>query len=401
MNARITDHRYLIVASAFVIQAVMVGGLFTYGVFFSYLETDLGWSRTLLSACISLCFIVMGVAAIAAGRFSDRLGPSAVMLIAGVAYGLGFALMYFVAFPWQLFVLFGVLIGAALGAHDVVTLSVVARSFERRRGAMTALVKVGTASGQIIVPLIASASILWLGWRGACLLIGVCAGVIVSVASRGLAPTSSAQAATSAIDGGASISLRDAARGRTFWTLCCTQFAFFPSLVTIPVHLPVHSIDMGMSTAVAASLLSVIGAASIAGRISIGVATDRFGGRIAMMMCLLILSVSVAFLNFAHDSWMLFVFAVGYGLSHGGLFTVVSPTVAEYFGMQAHGTIFGVIVFSGTIGASVGPLLAGSVFDTTGSYAVAFQTLTVLAVLSFCLIASLPSRVLQKVDRAV
>ena len=69
---------------------------------------------------------------------------------------------------------------------------------------------------------------------------------------------------------------------------------------------------------------------------------------------------------------------VVYGFAHGGLFTVMSPVVAEYFGLRAHGTLFGSIIFFGTISGSVAPILAGYIFDTMGSYVVAFLMLGVM-----------------------
>jgi MFS-type transporter involved in bile tolerance (Atg22 family) len=86
---------------------------------------------------------------------------------------------------------------------------------------------------------------------------------------------------------------------------------------------------------------------------------------------------------------MLFVFAVIYGFAHGGLFTVMSPTVAELFGTGSHGSLFGMILFSGTLGGSIGPWLTGYIFDLTGSYRAAFVMLTALAVFGLALIASL------------
>ena len=56
------------------------------------------------------------------------------------------------------------------------------------------------------------------------------------------------------------------------------------------------------------------------------------------------------------------LFAVIYGIAHGGFFTSISPIVAEYFGINTHGVLFGTVVFSGTIGGSFGPFLAGYIF---------------------------------------
>ena len=112
-----------------------------------------------------------------------------------------------------------------------------------------------------------------------------------------------------------------------------------------------------MSTASAASLLSVIAGASVVGRLAIGAFADRIGGKRGFILCLLPLVASLlAFLVIESQS-SLFAAAVGYGFSHGGLFTIVAPTVAEYFGTRAVGAIFGGIVFLGTVGGAIGPIL--------------------------------------------
>ncbi len=77
--------------------------------------------------------------------------------------------------------------------------------------------------------------------------------------------------------------------------------------------------------------------------------------------------------------------------AHGGFFTVMSPTVAEYYGLQAHGAIFGFVLFFGTIGGAAGPILAGRIFDLMGSYDPAFATLAALATLGLVLVLRLPS----------
>ena len=91
----------------------------------------------------------------------------------------------------------------------------------------------------------------------------------------------------------------------------------------------------------------------------------------------------------AREEWMLFLFAVICGFAHGGFFTVVSPTVAELFGTGSHGVLFGIVLFSGTIGGAVGPLLAGRTFDVTGSYQMVFLILAALAAVGLVLITLL------------
>ena len=80
-------------------------------------------------------------------------------------------------------------------------------------------------------------------------------------------------------------------------------------------------------------------------------------GKRTMILCLILLITSLALLLAAKNIWMLFLFAVIYGFANGGLFTVISPTVAELFGTGSHGALFGLIWFSGAIGGSIGPWL--------------------------------------------
>ena len=395
------DPRYLVVFGACVTQFTIVGLLFSIGLFFNVLEEELGWSRTLLSGSTSLAVLVMGVMAFFAGRLSDRYGPTAVLGATGLLYGIGFGLISVVDEPWQLVTLFGIFIGLGLSTHDVVTLSTIARWFERRRGAMTGVVKVGTATGQMALPPLTALLMAGLGWRNAVLALGAGAAVLLLAAALSMQrppesrspdrPLSERRSPGPSARAGVP-GLAEVRRSRAFWTLCATQFLFFPSLVTVPLHVAVHGMDLGMTHATAATLLTVIGGASIVGRLTIGASVDRIGGRNAYVLCFVPLLIGLLALLAAGTPWLLFPAVAVYGFAHGGFFTVVSPTVAELFGIRAHGAIFGGVLFFGTIGAAIGPIVAGRVFDVTGSYAWAFTGLAVMGVFGLALAASLPSR---------
>jgi MFS family permease len=88
---------------------------------------------------------------------------------------------------------------------------------------------------------------------------------------------------------------------------------------------------------------------------------------------------------------ILFFFVGLYGFAHGALFVVVPPTIAEYFGLRDHASLFGIVIFCGTIGGAIGPILAGAAFDLTGSYNIAFATLFVLIALSSIVALTLPA----------
>jgi MFS family permease len=384
------DKRYLTVSGACLTQFTIVGFLFAYGLFFKSFEVEYGWSRTLLSSCLSFAFLVMGVLASFGGHLSDRYGPRRVLAVTGTMCGIGFILLSQVTQPWQLFVFFGLLVGLGLATHDVVTLSTIARQFHRRRGMMTGVVKVGTATGQIIIPPVAAFLMAVYDWRLALIILG-CAAIALLIFAATLiqSPAPSKDSGHKAEVSGSSI--REVRGDRKLWMICAIQFSFFTSLTTIPLHIVVHGMDLGMTATVAASLLSVMGAASIAGRLTVGTLVDRIGGRRAMMLCLVPLIASLLVFPSTSAMWLVFVGVVIYGFGHGGLFTVMSPTVAEYFGLKAHGAIFGIVVFFGTIGGASGPILAGRIFDLTGSYTLAFIALAALATFGMILVLKLPA----------
>ena len=388
------DARYLIVFGACLTQFTVIGLLFSFGIFFNVLQEEFGWSRTLLSSAVALAALVMGMLAVFAGRLSDRYGPTPVLAGAGLLFGAGYALISMVGEPWHLFVLFGLFIGVGMSTHDVATLSTIARWFARRRGMMTGIAKVGTATGQMVLPPLAAVLIAGLGWRGAALTLGVAAAVLLLVAAVSMRrpppdrPAAPAAPASAPGRGGGFAEIR---RSRVFWTLCAAQFFFFPTLMTVPLHIAVHGMDFGMTRGVAATLLTVIGAASIAGRLTVGTLADRIGGRNAYVLCLVPLVTSLLILMVVDTYAPLFAVVALYGFGHGGLFTVVSPTVAEYFGTRTHGAIYGGIYFFGTIGGAAGPIMAGRVFDLTGSYEYAFSALALMGAGALLLMASLPA----------
>ncbi|MCP4690944.1 MAG: MFS transporter, partial [Desulfobacterales bacterium] len=128
---------------------------------------------------------------------------------------------------------------------------------------------------------------------------------------------------------------------------------------------------------------------SIAGRLVMGAASDRIGNKTALLICFLLFFLCLVWLLFARELWMLHVFAVIYGFAHGGFFALSSPTVAGLFGSGSHGVIFGALIFISTIGGALGPVVAGHIFDATGSYSFVFRILTGLSVLGLLAVISL------------
>ena len=376
---------YVIVLVGFCIQAISWGMLTTFGTFFNSFVAEFGWLRETISGAASLAGVVLGLVGIIAGRLGDRIGPRLVMIGCGAFLGSAYLLMSRINAPWQLYLFYGVIVGIGLGGMDVLPLSTVARWFVKRRGMMTAILKIGSGVGMWILPLVATRLIANYGWRDAYIYLGIVVlGVIVMAAQflrrdparKGLLPYGVDEAGESDTenphyreDG---LSLREAMHTSQFRILCAMYgTALFCGSIML-VHIAPHAVDLGFPLASAAGVLSTIGGVSIAGRAVIGSVGDRIGTRKAVIICSVVLLVSLVWLQFASELWMLYLFAAMYGFSHGGFFTVLSPLVADLFGLSSHGAIFGSVFFSGTIGGAVGPMLAGRIFDVTGAYQLAF-----------------------------
>ena len=395
----IKSYGYIIFTACFTIQAVGIGSYVAYGVFFNALMTEFQWSRATISGASSLALFMMGFVGMLIGRLNDRYGPRQLMSATSLFFGAGLILMSQLNSVLQLYIFYGVLLGIGLSSIDVIALTTIARWFSLRRGAMTGLVKVGTGAGQFTIPLIASFLIGVVGWRQTYLIIGLVASCILFGVAQILkrdpydyqpiskTETLPSQQASTYETG--SLSFEKTRKTYQFWNLCIVNFLVVFCLMSIIIHIVPHARDIGLSAHQAAGALSTIGGVSMIGRFVSGLAIDRYGSRTIMGACLLLLIISLLWLQIAHSLWMLFLFACVYGLAHGGIYTAISPILAEVFGIKAHGTILGIVVCFGTTGGAIGPIFTGQLFDMTGSYTTAFWTFIITSTCSLAILSLL------------
>jgi MFS family permease len=392
---------YILVAAAFGIQIVAWGMWYSYGIFFNPLQSDFGWSRATISGAASLSLIISGLGSIALGNLNDRFGPRILMTSCGILAGLGYFLMSQVNSVWQLYLFYGVIVGIGLSGTDVILLSTTARWFIKRRGMMSGVVKMGTGVGIMTVPLVAGYLISAYEWRTSYIIISITLLICIVLGSQFLRrdpaqmqqlPDGEEMGHTANVHPEeAGLSLRKVINTRQFWVLCSAYLIIYFCANTVMVHIAPHAVDLGLSTPIAAIVLSVIGGVSIIGRFIMGITGDKIGSKRALLICFIILIAALSLLQLAGGLWTLFLFALVYGFCHGGFYALMSPTVAEFFGTSSHGLILGIVIFSGSAGGALGPLLSGYIFDTTASYHAAFLLLLSLAITGFILILSLGS----------
>jgi MFS family permease len=184
---------------------------------------------------------------------------------------------------------------------------------------------------------------------------------------------------------GINLTLREVLHTRQFWTLSAVYFLIWYATQSAMIHIAPRGVDVGLSVSEAARIVSLIGAASIVGRLTMGSAGDRIGTRKAVILCLLVLTTAMTWLQFANAPWMLYAFAPIYGFAHGGSFAIVSPLVAELFGIRSHASNLGLLFFIGMTGGALGPIITGRIYDVSNSYRSAFTVMLVAAVIGLLL----------------
>lgn len=375
---------------------VMWGAYYSFAIFFSPLLAEFGWTRAMTSGAFSLSFVLTGVFGILAGKLTDRFGPRIVVTVCGVLLGLGYVLLSKTNTFWQLYLFYGGVV--ALGMSSAVTplQSTVARWFIDKRGMMTGLVVAGIGVGTLVVPPVANWMIASYDWRTSYVVVGITALVLMTSAAQFLRrdPAQMGQSPYDKNGEGININtmsagfhLSQALRTKQFWLLVASSLCFTMGEGAIMVHIVTHARGLDIAATGAAFILTIIGGISIAGRVIMGAAGDKIGHKVCWIICLALGSSSFFWLLFARELWALYLFAVVFGFAYGGFSVILSPMVAEQFGLRSHGVIFGVIImFGGTGGMAIGPLIAGHLFDVTGSYTVPFLMFAVSSVIGLILI---------------
>jgi len=387
---------HIVAGAAFLIGAIAYGSYNSFGVFFESLLADFNWTRATISGALSLSWVMQGVFSIIMGRLTDRIGPRIVLTICGFLIGLGYLLMSQVGAVWQLYLFYGVIIGGGMGGSWVPIASTAARWFVKRRSLMTGIVLTGVGAGTLIVPPVASRLISAYSWPTSYLILGgIVLVTVISIAQllrRDPTQTkqmpdgeSEAEQQESASEIRA-FSLSEAVRTRQFWLASGAFFCFGFSVYTIMAHIVLDAGGLGISLVSAANILATLGGLSIAGRIVLGGAADRFGNRQIFIIGFVLMAVALFWLVPARELWGLYLFAAVFGFAFGGCAASESPLVAWLFGLSSHGLILGVMNLLGfTLGAAIGPFIAGHIFDMTSSYQLAFIVSGALSVVGLTL----------------
>jgi len=368
---------------------------YTFGVFLRPITTEFNWERGALSGAFSVSTLLSGLFAILSGRLSDKYGPRILVTISGLSVGIGFLLMSQINSLWQAYLVWGFFMGVGGSCCFIPIISSVPRWFTKKVGIAIGITVAGFGLGGIISPPLAQWLISTYDWRQSYLILGLVTFIIVIPLAQfmkhspqrvGLKPYGEDETVKDEqplVTKG--LSIAQAIKTSRFWILSLVQFCFFFCIQVIIVHIVPHAIDIGISAIVAASITSIIAGISVIGRLSTGFISDKVGGRLLLIACIFLATLALLWLLFAKETWMLYIFAIIFGIAYGGGVPLQTIIGAELFGPSSLGMILAVLMFCGTIGGALGAPLAGSIFDITGSYSLAFLICVIICALAVIL----------------
>jgi sugar phosphate permease len=278
--------------------------------------------------------------------------------------------------------------------------TVIAKWFKRRLSLAMALLAVGAGLGGLICAPASAYLIAHFGWRTAFVVLGVAIWVVAiplafvvrnSPEEMGLRPDGDAapdeapqqKDSTSRAEPLAPVeyTLKQALRSSSFWMLALAFFFFGMAHSTVTVHMVPALTDAGIPLEKAAFSIGLLTFVSIIGRLSFGYLGDYVNKRYLFMVAYTFTGMGLLVLMNVKTMGMVYVFIFLFGVGFGGTVPLMPAIRAEYFGIAALGKIQGfmnpVMMFAG----AVGPIFAGYVFDTTGSYRLSFM---VTGLLTFC-----------------
>ena len=390
---------YIVVVAALFILLAANGTQVGFGVFFKPLLAEFGWTRAITSGAFSLNMIMQGLIGIVMGRLNDRLGPRIVLTVCGFFLGIGYLLTSQTGTVWQLYLFYGGVIGIGMSGTAVPLMSTVARWFVARRGIMTGIIMNGMGIGGLIAPLVIYWLIRTYDWRMSFMILGAFVFIAVVLLAQFLRrdPAQMGQMAYGENERGEQglqlaakgFSLGQAFSTRQFWVTVGMFFCLAFSIQVMLVHIAPHATDLGISAATAAGILATLGGVSIVGRIAMGIIADRIGNMRVFTICFAVMAAALFWLASATEVWVIYLCTAIFGLTCPGAVALTSPIVAELFGLKSHGLILGVTMFGFTLGAAVGPFLAGYIFDVTSSYEPTFLVCAAISIVGLVLAAIL------------
>ena len=392
---------WVMVATLFVVGMTLAGIRFSFGVFFKSIESGFDLTRASTSAVFSLYMVLGGIFAIICGWALDRYGPKIVILLMGISAGLSLVLTSQTSSLWQLFITYSLLAAVGTGAAVGMVMSTVSRWFDKKRGLALGIATSGQGMGMIVIAPLATYLISEFGWRMTYLIMGLGTWFVVVPLSRllkrdpheiGALPDGANSELKPAENLTGDIrrtdfSLPQALRTKSFWLMMWSWVFLSSSALLVLTHFVPHITDLGFSAGEAAAVLSLFGGSTIAGRVLMGITSDRIGRKLASIICMLLKAGAMLWVIWAQDLWVFYLVASVCGFAFGGFSISMGALIGDTFGLSKIGAIFGTVEVAFGVGAAIGPAVGGLVYDATGNYSLAFLLAAITLLVATFLVA--------------
>jgi MFS family permease len=386
-----------IIMGAFVMLFCAFGTyLYSFPVFFHAMSVDMGWSRGDTSMAMTLSALLLGILSLFLGKILSRVGARAMFVWGCLIGGIGFILLSTLTTLWQFYLYYSLIVTFGVTSMGFLpSFATVSNWYIRRRSTALGIVSVGAGAGGAVMAPAAHHLISSYSWGTAFLFMAavlIVIGTPIAAFVMRTKPEDMGQLPDGEVPEKANPSpvkkndlaslpgftFGQALRTRAFWLIGIGGLLWGVGFLMGLTHCVAHAVDIGISAAVAAGAVGLLSLFSIAGRLGFGWLGDRIDKRYVLMATMACGFLAYIALMLATSAFLLYVFAFFLGLCVGGITPLAPAILADYFGRKDHGTIYG---FSGLflrqVGCAAGPLLAGYLFDVTGSYDIAFITGTV------------------------
>lgn len=375
---------WIMVGSALIL-ALSLGTRHGFGLFLSPMSSDFGWGREVFAFAIALQNLLWGLAQPFAGALADRYGSARIVVIGGVLYAAGLAMMSMADSPLSLSLSAGILIGIGLsGTSFSVLLSLVGRSLPPEKRSMgMGIASAAGSFGQFAMLPGTLGLIGGLGWSGALLVLAALVALIVPLAfmlkqSKPLVVAGPQQSLGEA--------LREACSHSGFWLLALGFFVCGFQVVFIGLHLPAYLVDQHLPAQVGTTVLALVGLFNIFGTYTAGWLGGKMSKpRLLSTIYLLRAVVIVLFLWVPLSQTTAYLFGIAMGLLWLSTVPLTNGTVASIFGVRNLSMLAGIVFLFHQLGSFLGGWLGGVVYDRTGSYDLVWQISVLLSVLAAAL----------------
>lgn len=365
-----SNYGWAVVAVGGLMGCMAVGAMFSLAVFLAPMTRDTGWSRAAISSAMTINFLVMGAAGFGWGALGDRFGARLVALAGAILLGAGMVLASRATSETEFQLIYGVLIGVSAGSFFAPMIAAVSAWFDRHRGLAISLVSAGVG----IAPMTMSPLAAWLleisGWRTAQMTLGLMVWAVLVPAALLIrpAPASSGGQSAHSPAGGSSMTVAQALRSPAFIVLSVTFFACCAAHSGPIFHTVSYAIGCGLPTMAAVSIYSVEGIGGLAGRVVMGVLTDRIGAKVMLIAGLVLQAIGAGAFLLATRLHEFYSVAAVFGFAYGGTMPIYAVLARHYFGQRIMGTVLGAAAMVSSLGMALGPSIGGWIFDTYRSY---------------------------------